>query len=57
VQRDIKKAIAAGFVDYITKPLKVSAFLQALDTALLLSQKNRSPITTTTITTPTKETA
>jgi CheY-like chemotaxis protein len=56
VPRDIQTAIAAGFVDYITKPIKVGTFLHALDTALLLSQKNRGPITTITITTPDKET-
>jgi CheY-like chemotaxis protein len=42
VPRDIQHALAAGFVDYITKPIKVNAFLQALDAALLLSQRNRA---------------
>jgi CheY-like chemotaxis protein len=55
VPRDIQNAIAAGFVDYITKPIKVNSFMQALDAALLLSQKNRSPLTNITITTPAKE--
>jgi signal transduction histidine kinase/CheY-like chemotaxis protein len=55
VERDIQNAIAAGFVGYITKPIKVSTFLQALDNALLLSQKNREPLSTITITTPAQE--
>jgi CheY-like chemotaxis protein len=70
VPRDIQHALAAGFVDYITKPIKVSCFVVALDAALLLSQKIRRPRTvvptatatatappSTTTTTTTKEIA
>jgi PAS domain S-box-containing protein len=32
--RDIKKGLAAGFFRYITKPIKVNEFVDALDTAL-----------------------
>jgi len=32
--RDIEKAIKAGFFDYLTKPIKVDAFMDALDLAL-----------------------
>lgn len=32
--RDIEKALAAGFFNYLTKPIKVNAFLDALDVAL-----------------------
>jgi signal transduction histidine kinase/ActR/RegA family two-component response regulator len=45
VPRDIQNAIASGFLDYITKPIKVGSFLQALDAALLLSTKKRAPLT------------
>jgi CheY-like chemotaxis protein len=44
VPRDITHALEAGFVDYITKPIKVRAFLEALDAALILSQKNCPPL-------------
>ena len=43
--RDIQHAIKAGFFDYITKPIHVIKFLQALDVALVLSQKSRKVIT------------
>jgi signal transduction histidine kinase/ActR/RegA family two-component response regulator len=35
--RDIEKGIEAGFFSYITKPIKVDLFLDALDTALNFS--------------------
>jgi CheY-like chemotaxis protein len=35
---DIKKALAAGFFNYLTKPIKVDQLLDALDTALLFAQ-------------------
>jgi CheY-like chemotaxis protein len=44
VPRDITHALEAGFIDYITKPIKVRAFLEALDAALILSQKNCNPL-------------
>jgi CheY-like chemotaxis protein len=34
VPRDIEKARQAGFFDYVTKPIKVSQFMEALDVAL-----------------------
>jgi CheY-like chemotaxis protein len=45
VPRDIEHGLQAGFHDYITKPIKVSAFLQSLDAALALSQQTPKPIT------------
>ena len=36
--RDIEKGLAAGFFNYLTKPIKVGEFLDALDTALKYSQ-------------------
>jgi len=35
---DIEKALAAGFFNYLTKPIKVNAFLEALDVALAFSK-------------------
>ena len=37
--RDIEKALAAGFFNYLTKPIKVGAFMDALDVALKYAQK------------------
>ncbi|MCX7169916.1 MAG: ATP-binding protein [Proteobacteria bacterium] len=34
VHRDIKKGIEAGFFNYLTKPIKVGQFMEALDLAL-----------------------
>jgi len=34
VPRDIEKALEAGFVSYLTKPIKVNQFMDALDAAL-----------------------
>ena len=36
VPRDIEKALEAGFFDYLTKPIKVHHFMDALDAALKL---------------------
>jgi PAS domain S-box-containing protein len=36
--RDIEKGLEAGFFDYITKPIKVSQFMDALDVALTFSK-------------------
>jgi signal transduction histidine kinase/ActR/RegA family two-component response regulator len=36
---DITKALKAGFFNYLTKPIKVNAFLDALDVALLASKR------------------
>ena len=38
VPRDIEKALAAGFFSYLTKPIKVSQFMDALDVALDFAQ-------------------
>jgi signal transduction histidine kinase/ActR/RegA family two-component response regulator len=38
VPRDIAKALQAGFLSYLTKPIKVDQFMEALDAALKLSQ-------------------
>jgi CheY-like chemotaxis protein len=34
VPRDIQKGLEAGFFSYLTKPIKVSLFMDALDVAL-----------------------
>jgi CheY-like chemotaxis protein len=38
--RDIKKGMEAGFFDYLTKPIKVNEFMDALDGALEFAEKN-----------------
>ncbi len=38
VPRDIEKALEAGFFNYLTKPIKVNQFMDALDVALKFSQ-------------------
>ncbi|MEP7181206.1 MAG: ATP-binding protein [Betaproteobacteria bacterium] len=35
---DIQRALAAGFLDYITKPIKVDRFMDALDAALAFAR-------------------
>jgi CheY-like chemotaxis protein len=35
---DIEKAMAAGFFNYLTKPIKVNAFMDALDVAMQFSK-------------------
>ncbi|MEO8466998.1 MAG: ATP-binding protein [Gammaproteobacteria bacterium] len=42
VPRDIEKGLAAGFFDYITKPIKVNQFMNAIDVALTFSQSASS---------------
>ncbi len=37
VPRDIEKSLEAGFFDYLTKPIKVNQFMDALDMALKVS--------------------
>lgn len=39
VPRDIEKGISAGFFRYLTKPIKVNEFMDALDLALLKAEK------------------
>ena len=36
--RDIEKGLKAGFFSYITKPIKINEFMDALDTALNFSK-------------------
>jgi CheY-like chemotaxis protein len=38
VPRDIELALGAGFFNYLTKPIKVDQFMDALDAALAFSQ-------------------
>ncbi len=38
VPRDIEKALEAGFLNYLTKPIKVNQFMDALDAALKMAQ-------------------
>jgi CheY-like chemotaxis protein len=40
VPRDIERALDAGFFNYITKPIMVSQFMDALDVALIFAQKS-----------------
>ena len=37
MERDIRNGLAAGFMAYVTKPIKLSAFMLALDQALVLA--------------------
>jgi PAS domain S-box-containing protein len=41
MQRDIVKGLEAGFYKYLTKPLKVPEFMQAIDQALQWARKNK----------------
>jgi CheY-like chemotaxis protein len=43
VPHDIQRALAAGFFDYLTKPIKVSRFVDALDAALASAQAAPAP--------------
>jgi CheY-like chemotaxis protein len=38
VPRDIEKGLEAGFFNYLTKPIKVNQFMDALDAALEFSK-------------------
>jgi len=38
VPRDIKRGLEAGFFTYLTKPIKVNEFMDALDVALKFAQ-------------------
>ena len=39
---DIERGLKAGFFDYITKPIKVSQFMDSLNAALAVSQKRQA---------------
>jgi len=41
VPRDIENGMQAGFFSYITKPIKVSQFMESLDVALAVAQMTR----------------
>jgi PAS domain S-box-containing protein len=41
VPRDIEKALEAGFFNYLTKPIKVNQFMEALDVALQSAAKSK----------------
>jgi CheY-like chemotaxis protein len=38
---DIEKARAAGFCNYLTKPIRVNEFMETLDRALTLAVANK----------------
>jgi CheY-like chemotaxis protein len=38
VARDIERALEAGFFNYLTKPIKVNEFMEALDIALAFAR-------------------
>ncbi|MEZ0307102.1 MAG: ATP-binding protein [Ramlibacter sp.] len=40
IPRDIEKGLEAGFFDYITKPIKVARFMEALDAALVHAREH-----------------
>jgi CheY-like chemotaxis protein len=44
VPRDIEKSLQAGFFNYLTKPIKVNQFMEALDAALTWSREAASQI-------------
>ena len=46
VPRDIERGMAAGFFNYITKPIKVNQFMEALDQALAFAQTGHEPAPT-----------
>ncbi|MDD5266101.1 MAG: hypothetical protein PHO08_03100 [Methylococcales bacterium] len=37
--RDIEKGLESGFFRYLTKPIKINEFLNALDDALIFSER------------------
>jgi signal transduction histidine kinase/CheY-like chemotaxis protein len=43
VPRDIQKGLDAGFFNYITKPIMVNRFMEALDSALLHARQHSAP--------------
>ena len=42
--RDIEKGLEAGFFNYLTKPIRVDQFMDALDSALRYSQTKARPV-------------
>jgi len=43
VPHDIEKALEAGFLNYLTKPIKVGQFMDALDAALKFALTKPGP--------------
>ena len=43
VPRDIEKGLEAGFFSYLTKPIKVDQFMDALDVALEVRARPPTP--------------
>jgi len=43
IPRDIEKGLLAGFFRYLTKPIKVNEFMEALDVALQFAAQNKPP--------------
>jgi CheY-like chemotaxis protein len=43
VPRDIQKGLDAGFFNYITKPIMVNKFMEALDSALMHAAQAPAP--------------
>ena len=43
--KDISRGLAAGFFAYLTKPIAVTEFMDALDATLAFSEKNRRKLT------------
>jgi PAS domain S-box-containing protein len=43
IPRDIEKGLLAGFFRYLTKPIKVNEFMEALDVALQFAAENKLP--------------
>ena len=41
--RDIERGLQAGFFRYLTKPIKVNAFLETLDGALMFAENQAHP--------------
>ncbi len=46
IPRDIEKSMAAGFVSYITKPIKIDQLMAALDTALEIAKTESARVNT-----------
>ena len=44
--RDIKQGLAAGFFQYLTKPIKVHEFMETLDLALASAKRHAAPTST-----------
>jgi CheY-like chemotaxis protein len=43
MKRDIEKGLEAGFFKYLTKPIRVSEFMQTMDDALQWAYREKTP--------------